>query len=309
MIRVTPDFYPQFHCVASACRHSCCVGWEVDVDGETLERYRRVPGDFGLRLREQISPAEPPHFLLGPEERCPFLNQENLCDIILTLGEGALCQICADHPRFRNWFPDRVEEGLGLCCEEAARLLLAHERPIRFLSLPFDAPEEEPDERYPDLLQRRERVLRRLQDRSSSLDARVGAALSLHGLTPRSCPLERDLDFLKGLEVLSPAWSAALDTLRDGPEPEADRTWDRDGEHLMVYLVYRYYLSWGLERWDESFPLRLGTFSLRLLRAMNEAALRRKGTLTLEDRVEHLRAWSAELEYSEDNLEALAEYL
>jgi len=309
MIRVTPDFYPQFHCVASACRHSCCVGWEVDVDGETLERYRRVPGDFGLRLREQISPEETPHFLLGPEERCPFLNQENLCDIILTLGEDALCQICADHPRFRNWFPDRVEEGLGLCCEEAARLLLTHEEPIQFLSLPFDAPEEEPEELYLDLLQRRERALRRLQDRSSPLDVRVREVLSLHGLTPRNCPLEQDLDFLAGLEVLSPAWSAALESLRDGPEPEADRAWDRDGEHLMVYLVYRYYLSWGLERWDESFPLRLGTFSLRLLRAMHGAALRRKGMLTLEDRVEHLRAWSAELEYSEDNLEALAEYL
>ena len=37
--------------------------------------------------------------------------------------------------------------------------------------------------------------------------------------------------------------------------------------------------------------------------------LREKGALTLADRVEWLRRWSAELEYSEDNLEALAEYL
>ena len=37
--------------------------------------------------------------------------------------------------------------------------------------------------------------------------------------------------------------------------------------------------------------------------------LQEKGELTLADRVEWLRRWSAELEYSEDNLEALAEYL
>ncbi len=50
MIRVAPDWTPGFRCTASACRHSCCMGWEVDVDPEALERYRRVPGPFGHRL-------------------------------------------------------------------------------------------------------------------------------------------------------------------------------------------------------------------------------------------------------------------
>ena len=38
MIRVVPDFYPEFACIASRCGHSCCVGWEVDVDEDSLER-------------------------------------------------------------------------------------------------------------------------------------------------------------------------------------------------------------------------------------------------------------------------------
>ena len=37
MIRVVPDFYPEFACIASRCGHSCCVGWEVDVDEDSLK--------------------------------------------------------------------------------------------------------------------------------------------------------------------------------------------------------------------------------------------------------------------------------
>ena len=34
-----PRYYLQFKCIADACRHSCCVGWEIDVDGETMKKY------------------------------------------------------------------------------------------------------------------------------------------------------------------------------------------------------------------------------------------------------------------------------
>ena len=69
MIRVVPDFYPEFHCIASACRHSCCVGWEVDVDPETLARYRQVPGAFGRRLADQIDCQDTPHFRLDSRDK------------------------------------------------------------------------------------------------------------------------------------------------------------------------------------------------------------------------------------------------
>ncbi len=47
MIRVVPDFYPEFACIASRCGYSCCVGWEVDVDEDSLERYSGIPGALG----------------------------------------------------------------------------------------------------------------------------------------------------------------------------------------------------------------------------------------------------------------------
>lgn len=128
-----PEYYPAFHCIASACRHTCCAGWEIDIDPETLAYYQSLPGEFGDRVRRSISLEDPPHFMLSQGERCPLLNRDNLCELILREGEGALCQICRDHPRFRNFFSSRVEMGLGLVCEEAGRLILSWPRPLRLI--------------------------------------------------------------------------------------------------------------------------------------------------------------------------------
>ena len=121
-----PDYYPLFHCIADRCRHNCCIGWEIDVDGDSLAAYDQIGGEMGERLHKCIDRSgEMPHFLLGEQERCPFLNGKNLCDLILYGGGGMLCQICTDHPRYYEWFSDGREDGLGLCCEAAAELILA----------------------------------------------------------------------------------------------------------------------------------------------------------------------------------------
>ncbi|MGM9573705.1 MAG: hypothetical protein ACI3VJ_04690 [Hominicoprocola sp.] len=33
---VYPDYYPKFHCLAQRCRHSCCIGWEIEYSQENL---------------------------------------------------------------------------------------------------------------------------------------------------------------------------------------------------------------------------------------------------------------------------------
>ena len=44
MTEVFPQYYPRFRCRAAACRHTCCRGWEIDIDEETREIYRAVGG-------------------------------------------------------------------------------------------------------------------------------------------------------------------------------------------------------------------------------------------------------------------------
>ena len=129
-IKRVPTYFNEFACIGGACEDNCCIGWEIDVDEDSLAYYETVPGDFGERLRASIAPAdeqtgEPAHFRLDAEERCPLLNDCNLCEVLLHLGEDKMAQICTDHPRYYEWFSDGREDGLGLCCEAAAELILA----------------------------------------------------------------------------------------------------------------------------------------------------------------------------------------
>lgn len=144
-----PEYYSKFRCIASKCQNTCCAGWEIDIDPESLARYQQITGTFGLRMKQSISLEGTPHFILSENGRCPFLNQSNLCDLILSEGEDALCQICRDHPRFRNYFSSRMEVGLGLVCEEAGRLILSWPSRFRLVRLEGNGKEElTDDERY-----------------------------------------------------------------------------------------------------------------------------------------------------------------
>ena len=144
MKQVWPDYFERFACIKGDCRHSCCAGWEIDIDEESLARFRNVQGEIGNRLKSAIQTGEDgPYFAMTADGRCPFLNGEGLCDLILELGKDCLCQICADHPRFRNVFSDREEIGLGLCCEAAGQLILSNPDRVRLLGEGGETLEEE----------------------------------------------------------------------------------------------------------------------------------------------------------------------
>jgi len=153
MKTLVPDYYRDFHCIAEKCRHSCCIGWEIDVDEDSLPRFLSDP-----LIAPHIDLTDTPHIRLGEGERCPFLKQDGLCEMFDRCGEDSLCQICRDHPRFRNYWTGIEEIGLGMVCEEAARIMLSRETPMKLILLEDDG-EDEPlpeDEKW--LWERREEL-------------------------------------------------------------------------------------------------------------------------------------------------------
>ena len=123
-----PKYYKDFKCIADKCKHSCCVGWEIDIDEDALEIYREMPGEIGESIRESITESDGVAcFKLDHNERCPHLDERGLCRIIKAVGEDYLCDICREHPRFYNEVGDHTEVGVGAVCEEAARLILETE--------------------------------------------------------------------------------------------------------------------------------------------------------------------------------------
>ena len=119
-----PKYYKKFICIADKCDHSCCIGWEIDIDETTLDKYQKLNNSYASIIKESISWEETPHFKLCGHDRCPHLDENGLCKIILNVGEGYLCDICREHPRFYN-YTDVAEIGLGMSCREAARIILA----------------------------------------------------------------------------------------------------------------------------------------------------------------------------------------
>lgn len=128
-----PSYYDRFHCIGSACSDTCCANWEIEVDEESAKRYQTLTGAMGERMKRNLVVEEnEAYFAMNETRRCPFLNRENLCDLILEFGDEILCDICREHPRHYEWFGEYTEVGLGLCCEEAERLLLTQEEPLTF---------------------------------------------------------------------------------------------------------------------------------------------------------------------------------
>lgn len=171
-----PSFFDQFKCIGSACTDTCCAGWEIEVDETTAQGYLAEKGAFGDRLRREIGSEPGEYFFQLKNNRCPFLNKENLCDIFINLGEDRLCDICREHPRFYNWFGDYTEVGLGLCCEEAERLLFSDSKPLTFVEeVHTDASDllDDESEECEQMLEERKAIFSILQNRKKNIGARL----------------------------------------------------------------------------------------------------------------------------------------
>lgn len=137
MILRIPDYFEDFHCLGEACPDTCCIGWELEIDEATYDYYRSVPGAFGRRLRAAMADAAKDGeaartFCLKVDGRCPFLNRQNLCEIVLELGPEALPEVCTEYPRRTFSFGPYITRSLTLSCPEVARMLLTSEPPVHF---------------------------------------------------------------------------------------------------------------------------------------------------------------------------------
>ena len=336
MLLRVPEYYHQFQCIASACPDNCCIGWEIDIDQESAARYRETEVPFGDRLRAAIRrEGETACFRLNGE-RCAMLNGDNLCEIILNLGEDALCQICRDHPRFTDTFGSLRETGVGLCCPEAARLLLSRQESLTFsvVETPETGEESECDpEVLSELLKARETLFRIVQDRTIPLTLRMDQALTyaaqLQGETFSEIPEPSEatetvrmwLSALAELERINELWTERLEAARilfNRSERDlkhltrsffaAAEGWAQEFEHLMMYFLFRYFLK-AVYTGDCLTPVQLAVVSCLLIGVLELTGFAEQGSLSPEERAAAARLYSKQMEYSEENRETLEEWL
>lgn len=285
MKEVFPNYYEKFRCIAGDCKHSCCIGWEIDIDEDTMDLYNSLDGEFAERIRGSIE-GDVPHFALTDGERCPFLNQNGLCDIICELGDGAICDICYLHPRFSNFYDGFTETGLGLCCEEAVRIILTEKEKFS-VSLPKSAENDT-------FFKERRDVFDILQNRNITVLERFIELAEKYGLKFEFSNAEL-YDFYMSLERLDKNWERELKKLKDADGTDIFEREDLQifFEQLACYFVFRHFED------GVGFAL-LSSWALGAISSACES---------LEEMLDVVRMYSSEIEYSEENTKAVCVYI
>lgn len=298
MKTVVPNYYDKFSCIASACKHSCCKGWEIDIDEETYDLYKSFDGEIGDRLMHCISSDNTPHFVLEEDERCPFLNENGLCDIIISCGEDALCNICADHPRFRNFFSDRTEIGLGLCCEAAAKLILGFDKPFSLEVIEDDGDSSEPYEDEVVLTEAFEKAIAVAQDKSLSFADRCEKLMDDFAVSLPFCSPFEWARFYRSLERLDSQWDSYLKYLEECDNLNVNYHDEQAAENLLCYFLFRH-MSAALDDGDIASKVGFAVLSCRIVLTLS-------GFSEIEESV---RMYSSEIEYSDENLDKIYKVL
>ncbi len=135
MLYTYPDYYDRFACVADKCEDTCCAGWQILIDDESLARYKENHRD------DKRIDWENEVFQHCNGKRCAFLNDKNLCDMYTQWGADSLCVTCDRYPRHIEEFENVREYTLSLSCPEVAKILLNYKDKVT-----FEEKEDEEDE-------------------------------------------------------------------------------------------------------------------------------------------------------------------
>lgn len=291
-----PTYYKNFRCIASQCRHSCCIGWEIDIDDESLKRYRECDGGFGIKLNQNISSGEVPHFTLSDNDRCPFLNEDNLCEIYIHLGKDALCDICREHPRYRNFYESFEELGVGLSCEVAAELILKNN------SLVTECISD--DGKCDKISTEEEEILNVKKDiadilYNNDIFASVTLICERYNLKIPDKSFEEWLDIYLNLEILNDEWKNELKLVKNITGCGTDDLSKQEKiyfKNLLSYFVFRHINS------DMEYELSdVLAFCILSVKMIMEIFLRTENR-SFEFMREISRSYSAEIEYSTENI-------
>ena len=281
MKSVYPSFYPAFRCKASACRHTCCRGWEIDIDPASESFYHKVSGALGEKLRASIKQEDGvASFILNEDDRCPFLQQDGLCELILQLGEASLCEICREHPRFYEQIGDTELIGLGLSCEAVAALLL-HEHALSFQICYEDGVVSAAD----------------LNGVCHLLQIPLPPTLAEFRPAQAKRLLDRHYGLFYETEVMDPSWTAMLHA-SEKPCDDKPSAAERSYQPIFDYILYRQLaLS---DSYDMETLSCYAEISTALIIKMIENGA---------DPERALVSWSEEIEYSTQNVTYLLDRL
>ena len=280
MRNIDAEIYRDFSCKADRCKHSCCKGWEIDIDEDTLDYYKGLDTELGKEIMRNIHEGEDTFFKLTSDERCPFLKDNGLCKIIEELGDDGLCDICRLHPRFFESINNYNIAGVGLSCEKTTELIYDK------TSLDFIICEDEKRISFVELL--------KLLDISITEDC-----LNLSKVIPdylEEAKIEYILDTFYRTEPIDDSWMNEVLLIkrffRDYlTEPGSNNTDIKKYEVIYQYIIFRQLelvQTYGVQK-----IIDYAIYSIIFIMLYAKS---------FHDDIEAVRRWSEQIEYNEDNV-------
>lgn len=332
MIIVKQKDYDNFKCIAGNCPRSCCIGWQIVIDEESLEKYKSYQGEFLNRMVASIDFTE--ECFRQKKKRCAMLNEDGLCDLQIACGEESLCYTCRMFPRHMEEFENVREYSLSMSCPEVARLVVNQVEPMRFEEIENDKEEEEDYEDfdfllYDRLVEARTKIFECLQNRELPLEARMEMVLE-YSRKLQDC-IERDeifemdeieidkkefddyhlgeiansFAFLYKLERLSDDWDELLDlTIKENRKVDFSRLSAQEqiaAEQMLMLFFYTYFCG---AVYDDLIYGKAGlsVYSVYWILMIYQASTREQNLAML---AEILYRYAREVEHSDLNLEAM----
>lgn len=304
-----PKYAKEFKCTADGCKHSCCIGWQIRIDGATLEKYKRESETLGQDILNTIEECEDSAYFKLSAGRCQNLDERGLCRIIAKLGEGYLCDICRLHPRYFSTFGSVTYGGIGLSCEEAARLILTEKEHTYYAANANLENDGDYDEvvltlvnanmsTFIDIFTRYDIDFK--EKLSSCYDLSVGLQSEIDGeeYEPQAVCDTTIYDYFSGLEHLNSELMESLSIIRREAIPSSDAA-NKYLSRLAIYFLDRYARD---AAYDGNF---IGRIVLALLSVITIGMMLGEVEWELSRVVEAARRYSAEVEYSEENVDAI----
>lgn len=316
-----PEYFKKFRCIAGECPDTCCVDWEVDIDPDTSEKYLSVSGELGEKIKKHLVTDETgcELFTLSDGDRCPFLNNCNLCEIHKDAGEEYLSKTCKLFPRFFDDFGNLREMGLGFGCPEASRIMLEDEEKFNLVLLEENEEEsEEIDEAFlKELLSLRTEIFNILEKKEFEFKEKINHVFILakdfqqeldgeiFSDETQSRSFDDCIKILENMEYIKEERKLFLQKIKNTSFSEQIiKTYENDFEKLMKYYVFRYLLK-AVYDYDVLTKVKYGIFACIVIGRIYAYF----GNPDFETRVKIMYSYSKEVEYSDVNMDLLDESL
>lgn len=130
---IQPRMVDKFICIADKCPDNCCHRWNIIWRSSEINRLKSSGNEEICAKISESFVGEGEYFRIkfDEEEKCPFLTDENLCEIHKNLGKKYLSYTCREYPKIARLCGDIIIRSCRTACYAVMETLCTQKNCMR----------------------------------------------------------------------------------------------------------------------------------------------------------------------------------